>query len=1192
MAVPWRNQFLVGHVLDRLGDLPQGAVHTCVTSPPYYNLRKYGTADQPWPEISYSPMLGLPQIVVPEGMYDLGNEPTIEAYVGHLVLVFRYVWQVLRDDGTLWLNLGDSMSVGGYLRGVPWRVALALQAEGWLLRSEIIWAKGVSFCPTYSGSCMPESVNGWRWGRHRRKTGSGRRGLEDRRVGASPARPQQDHNGRDFAPSATWEECPGCPECNQQHGYVLRKAAWRPTRSHEQVFLFSKSKRYFCDAESVKEPTSGGAHPRGSGVNPKAADKASRETRQNASFSASVNELVAARNLRGVWTINSEGIKEKHYASFPRALVRTMVQAGTAAQVCSSCGVPYAPVVDGLRVPDRPGRVQERNGDTLSDAHGTDGRAGYLPTCACSEVQAKAVVLDPFGGSGTVALACEELGRDWVLIDLDERNLGIFKSRRQGLGLLPWRDMPMGIDLIEVEKQGERPETVREKEQVMEEIRDTVQEKQELVYVTRLETNLKQAPNVTLGRKTFILGRHSTGKSSLIDAFSLALTGEAHTPGLGKGGELASSSTQDGQDAFVRLELSDGRQVEWRKGMLVGDPVGTSIFSRVWAALYGSPEGLQAIITPLIAESMLSSPGELWSADVVARVGNLVPEVFHDDLEDLISEARDHRGSDWTGGVAEALTFLIGLAAKKSRGARQAVQAVERVQPEPWTSTDQDELAGLRLIRQLAPNMNPGQHVVELAEETRQVKERIAMLRAQAQESRTLLNELTVEHQKTAAQLHILKEMLKTINIIFQWAPDLGWTMESSILCPCDGEHRVTLAQLNTRAGILQGGISQLNARLEGKAAMEGQSLAIEAQLQEAEQHLNRLVGQIQSLVPYRGLTTAAVDLQARLDYLERKHQASFAAPIVAQAANDLAISKQALDAISRGLKQTRSALSKEAIKLAETRLNRVLPSSIQVQIVTSGDLGQRCLLKVTVEGNPPTPFRLLGGSERVQVASALTSALARSIRAGADLVGALIIDDAVWMDRPVVTSMISLLDQAVASEHGPSQVVFGAVEYEGFIPEDWTVIDLNGGAGVKIGETPGAEVNSSTPPLVDARYPQLCCLTRLDGYKVPVYWLGSNGKLTAKAQRRLLEVLGAPEGSMGAIMTGKENAQLRVVTKSGGLVFPTSPVASDLAAIEDAIKEMQELRDTDGEDGDSGEAGSPDTDDPEPTEQLDLWCH
>ena len=78
----------------------------------------------------------------------------------------------------------------------------------------------------------------------------------------------------------------------------------------------------------------------------------------------------------------------------------------------------------------------------------------------------------------------------------------------------------------------------------------------------------------------------------------------------------------------------------------------------------------------------------------------------------------------------------------------------------------------------------------------------------------------------------------------------------------------------------------------------------------------------------------------------------------------------------------------------------------------------------------------------------------------------------------------------------------------------------------------------------------------------------------------------------MGAIMTGKENAQLRVVTKSGGLVFPTSPVASDLAAIEDAIKEMQELRDTDGEDGDSGEAGSPDTDDPEPTEQLDLWCH
>ncbi len=105
--------------------IPDSSVHCCVTSPPYWGLRDYGEAGQ------------------------LGAEKTPEAYVANMVNVFREVRRVLRDDGTLWLNLGDSYGAGKNLAGIPWRVALALQADGWYLRSDIIWAKP---------NPMPESV--------------------------------------------------------------------------------------------------------------------------------------------------------------------------------------------------------------------------------------------------------------------------------------------------------------------------------------------------------------------------------------------------------------------------------------------------------------------------------------------------------------------------------------------------------------------------------------------------------------------------------------------------------------------------------------------------------------------------------------------------------------------------------------------------------------------------------------------------------------------------------------------------------------------------------------------------------------------------------------------------------------------------------------------------------------------------
>lgn len=116
---------LQGDCRETLRTLPAESVQCCVTSPPYWGLRDYGHPGQ------------------------LGLEPTPEEYVASMVEVFREVRRVLRPDGTLWLNLGDSFLPGKQLGGIPWRVAFALQADGWWLRSDIIWAKG---------NPMPESV--------------------------------------------------------------------------------------------------------------------------------------------------------------------------------------------------------------------------------------------------------------------------------------------------------------------------------------------------------------------------------------------------------------------------------------------------------------------------------------------------------------------------------------------------------------------------------------------------------------------------------------------------------------------------------------------------------------------------------------------------------------------------------------------------------------------------------------------------------------------------------------------------------------------------------------------------------------------------------------------------------------------------------------------------------------------------
>ena len=269
---------LAGPVPWILHDQSDGHYHCCVTSPPYWGLRDYGGEKLSWPAVSYSPMAGLPPVHVPQMECCLGLEPTPEAFIAHLVIVFREVKRVLREDGTLWLNLGDSYAASSQgpqgnsdlaspyklavnakrrsstlvdglkakdLIGIPWRAAMALQADGWYLRSEVIWSKL---------SPMPESVTD------------------------------------------------------------------RPTKAHEQVFLLSKSPRYFYDADAIQEPHSRdwwNETPSKPG-NPDRKDGGGRQ---------GAKETDGA-NARSVWTIATQGFPGAHFATFPADIPRRCILAG------------------------------------------------------------------------------------------------------------------------------------------------------------------------------------------------------------------------------------------------------------------------------------------------------------------------------------------------------------------------------------------------------------------------------------------------------------------------------------------------------------------------------------------------------------------------------------------------------------------------------------------------------------------------------------------------------------------------------------------------------------------------------------------------------------------------------------------------------------------------------------------------
>jgi DNA modification methylase len=411
------------------------SVQTVVTSPPYWGLRKYAT-DSP---------------------DEIGREISPEAHVSTLVEVYRRVKDALRDDGTVWINYGFKYVDGRLLR-LPGKLADALEADGWYMKSAVVWAKGVSFLDEWSGSVMPESVNGWRWERCRVK-------VKERADHEMHAQALQDARGysrtmagldarKQRGACDVWRPCPGCEKCCDGHGpdfYVLRQGSWRPTSAYEMVFLLAKSDRYFSDAERVREPllcpdaadgsrVFGGTNKHGANV-----EHGDRTT------GGTYDSAPPGRNPRNVWAIGTSGTARRHYAAYPEELVEPCVRASTSKTACSVCGASYAPVVE------RGGADMARRRACGADASGGYEGAGkeppaigqspgevkrnvlagmdrkwvadHWPTCEHDDDSGRCIVLDPFCGTSTTGVVALREGCDYIGIDVSEEYLEMSRLR-------------------------------------------------------------------------------------------------------------------------------------------------------------------------------------------------------------------------------------------------------------------------------------------------------------------------------------------------------------------------------------------------------------------------------------------------------------------------------------------------------------------------------------------------------------------------------------------------------------------------------------------------------------------------------------------------------------------------------------------------------------------------------------------
>jgi DNA modification methylase len=481
-------QILVGDCRDVLRRLPDNHFHCVVTSPPYWGLRDYGIEPVIWggrpeckhvwgtanpchhpgqvPQTNMTGRGNAEAIATGQTAHTgqfcqrcgawrgcLGLEPDPDMYVSHLVEIFREVRRVLRDDGTVWLNLGDCYTSGGRethgtrvgykqqtnrgmngkndpvrigtpqglkpkdLVGIPWMVAFALRADGWWLRSDVIWHKP---------NGMPESV-------------------------------------RD-----------------------------RPTSAHEHVFLLSKSQHYFYDQDAIREPlmqssidrisqstfdnqNGGPKDPRNGGEGTR-----NRSARQGLENLKDAYERGQGRNKRNVWMIPTYPFPDSHFATYPPALVELCIRAGTSEYgCCPECGAPWERVMERIRrdngKPSDNLKLQHEEVFARGGNQATYTRVGYYesmtygfrPTCDCYDERYRQEfprtrsrrkrqhqdlagrwlprvrrhpgkctwsitscrVLDPFGGAGTTALVADRLQRDATLVEIKAEYAEMARAR-------------------------------------------------------------------------------------------------------------------------------------------------------------------------------------------------------------------------------------------------------------------------------------------------------------------------------------------------------------------------------------------------------------------------------------------------------------------------------------------------------------------------------------------------------------------------------------------------------------------------------------------------------------------------------------------------------------------------------------------------------------------------------------------
>lgn len=308
------QRIVVGDARSELQRLPDASVDMVLTSPPYYLLRDYQVPDQ------------------------LGLEVHVEEWVNNLHAIIRELQRVLLPTGSLWLNLGDTYAThprqGAPRKSLllgPERIALALIADGWLLRNKIVWAKS---------NPMPSSVR-------------------DRLT-------------------CTWEA----------------------------LYVFTKEPRYFFDLDAIRVPHSTSHRGR---LKPDFQRLPREAWRGPNGDDASGLDLLKARGIIGhplgknpgdVWTLASSNYRGAHHATFPLTLARRAIQAGSPEARCTRCRAPW-----------RRQLIRSIGGAAVRGALG--------PTCNCQAANEPAVVLDPFFGAGTTAVAAEQFGRDWLGVELN-----------------------------------------------------------------------------------------------------------------------------------------------------------------------------------------------------------------------------------------------------------------------------------------------------------------------------------------------------------------------------------------------------------------------------------------------------------------------------------------------------------------------------------------------------------------------------------------------------------------------------------------------------------------------------------------------------------------------------------------------------------------------------------------------------